>query len=625
MLKRLGVMRREYTILHPQFWFGSVDSRPLSVFRIAFALLLLKDALYHIPIAGYFYSDTGFMPRAVYWEHFARSVRFSLMDAMPHTWMAQAFFALWVLVLIGLLLGYRTRWMALLNFLIIMSVHERHLWVLNGGDTLMRVLSFWMLFVPLAHYYSLDALRTRWRRALHSGDTTALRPSTQPRMAYAFPLRVMQIQVAFVYLFTWLEKLPGAAWANGEALHRALQVNQMVSPAGEWVLYNVPLDILGVFTSLTILLEGAFFFAVFAPIFQPYLRAAVLLGGVGLHIGIALLMAIPNFSILMLITYILFLHPAWLRWLDDRLKLPRYRLQLLSTAAGSPTWYALLATSSAAVYHDPRGTTTDQALTYDGWRVMDERWRELRGYAAWRAVAAHLSLSRLWAWTLRYAWVRRALWHFLCFALGLRTVRLRADANASAPAQSFEWAWLVRVAVTALTGTLLISVTLHNLSYVEVNGRQLVERPGGWAGDALRTVSLYQRWNMFSPYPPTRDRWLLMIGTFEDGTQRDLMTGQLVSGETSYYRLGPMARFRKYFTYFDSSSLSQERRQALMGAAGAYHCRAYNVGQALRYGQRLATLEIHLFVRRSVAPGQPENPYTSSRIWRHWCYPEYEY
>ncbi|MCI0349187.1 MAG: hypothetical protein L0Z53_07160 [Acidobacteriales bacterium] len=75
------------------YWFGQIDSRPLSVFRIVFALLLLKDALYHLPLAGLFYSDAGLVPRAVLLDGLARPERFSLMDALGHEWIAAVFFS----------------------------------------------------------------------------------------------------------------------------------------------------------------------------------------------------------------------------------------------------------------------------------------------------------------------------------------------------------------------------------------------------------------------------------------------------------------------------------------------------------------------------------------------------
>ena len=161
--------------LHAKYWFGRVDSRPLSVFRIFFAGLLLKNAIYSIPLATAFYSDAGYVPRSALWDGLARTDRFSIMDAMPYSWMAIVFFSIWAGVALSLLVGNRTKLMAIVNFVIVLSVHERNVYVLNGADTVIRALSFWMLFLPLGDYYSVDALRKRLSLYRGSRNIKALR------------------------------------------------------------------------------------------------------------------------------------------------------------------------------------------------------------------------------------------------------------------------------------------------------------------------------------------------------------------------------------------------------------------------------------------------------------------
>jgi hypothetical protein len=67
----------------------------------------------------------------------------------------------------------------------------------------MRVLSFWMMFLPLDHFYSVNMLPTE-----HNSKTT-----------YAFPLRMIQLQVALIYLVTGILKLMGSSWRSGDALY----------------------------------------------------------------------------------------------------------------------------------------------------------------------------------------------------------------------------------------------------------------------------------------------------------------------------------------------------------------------------------------------------------------------
>ncbi|PJF23210.1 MAG: hypothetical protein CUN56_02045, partial [Phototrophicales bacterium] len=135
-----------------------VDYRNLDIFRIIFATLLLKDAVYHLQLAHWFYSDAGVVPRVALFNGLAREARFSLMDAIGQEWLATTFFVIWIAVVSCLLIGYRARTAAVLNFILVLSVHERNVYILTGADTAMRVFSFWLMFAPVGRHYSVDAL-----------------------------------------------------------------------------------------------------------------------------------------------------------------------------------------------------------------------------------------------------------------------------------------------------------------------------------------------------------------------------------------------------------------------------------------------------------------------------------
>lgn len=303
-------LSHSYNIFRQEYWFGRVDARPLALFRILFAAILIKDALYHLFLARDFYSDAGIVPRSALLDGLARSARFSLMDGIGSEVGAGLFFIFWALVGIGLLLGWRTRLMVVLNFVCIVSIHERNIYILNGADTVLRVLSFWILFLPLGRYYSLDAARLREKWDSEEASRTC----------FALPLRAIQLQIALVYLFTYLFKLPGDLWQNGQAIYHVLQLQSFTHFTGDWFVVIMPLPLLQAMTYFVLAVEGTFIVLVFSPVFQPALRILGLLGGALMHLGIALLMAVPNFSIVMMLSYSLFFDPRWVLWLEKRLR-----------------------------------------------------------------------------------------------------------------------------------------------------------------------------------------------------------------------------------------------------------------------------------------------------------------
>ncbi len=317
MARRLALwpkrwLHPDYNFFRSAYWFGQVDSRPLSLFRIFFGALLLKNALYSIPLAQLFYSDEGIVPRARFWQDPALVGLdgFSLLHYLPAAWMAILFFAFWAACSLGLLVGYRTRWMAILIYLCKLSILHRNPFPLSGADHVMTVLSFWMIFLPLNHYYSLD----RWL-AKRRGDFTSL-----PYTTYAFPLRMIQIQVALIYLFTSYMKWQGVLWRTGDALYYTFQQNGYLLPTGIWLGEVGPLWLLRLLTWSTLLIEIGFTLLVFSPFLQPWARAAGLFLTACVHLGIALTMSIPDFSLVMWISYLLFLEPRWVRWLEQHLR-----------------------------------------------------------------------------------------------------------------------------------------------------------------------------------------------------------------------------------------------------------------------------------------------------------------
>lgn len=495
----------DYDLFRRDWWLGRVDGRPLALFRMAFAAILLKDATYHLWLARAFYSDAGVVPRSALTALLPVEERLTPMRFLGEPWQAQLVFALWAVVLVALLLGWRTRTATVLNFLFVLAIHERDVWVLNGGDTVIRVLSFWSLFVPLGAVWSLDARRRRRRS-----------PAGYDGSAFALPVRALQLQVALIYVFTFAIKLGGEPWRDGSALARTLGLRSFAQPLGDWVAAHGGSPLLHVLTYATLVVEGGFLLLVFCPFLQPWLRAVGLLGGVGLHLGIGVLMAIDNFSIVMLASYCLLLDRRWLdaveRWLSAR----QWR-------RGPPR--------AEPLRPAPQRLGVGEALTA-------------------LVVVPALALVVWW---------------------NLDTVR-----------------WTRSTLVGPLP--------------------RIVTAP-------VRTLGLWQEWNMFSPRPISADGWITVPARYENGRALDLLTGKPEAGRIHRYLVGPSMRWRKY-----TSNLARLRSAVLLRDLAASWCRGENRG--VPRGRRLSTLEIRWWWRPVGADGRPVGRYLPVVLWRHWCQPK---
>src|SRR5215210_4692651 len=125
-----------------------------------------------------------------------------------------------------MLVGYRTRPMTILVWVLVLSIQNRNPLVLSGGDSLLRLLLFWAMFLPLGAYWSVD-------RALKDATT---RLSTR---FLSLATVGLFMQIAFVYWFTAALK-SGPEWrVDGTALYYALSLDQLSTSVGQYLL-NFP-------------------------------------------------------------------------------------------------------------------------------------------------------------------------------------------------------------------------------------------------------------------------------------------------------------------------------------------------------------------------------------------------
>ena len=608
---------------HPRFWFGRVDSRPLSVFRVFFAALLLKDAIYHFPLAEVFYSDTGYVPRSALWEGLARPDRFSIMDAMPYSWMATVFFVFWAGVALCLLVGFHTRLMVVLNFVMVLSIHERNIYVLNGADTVVRVVSFWILFLPLGRHYSVDALRARCALYTNSRRLGDLRVRDVYSTTFAFPLRALQLQIAIIYLFTFIEKLQGNVWQTGDAMHYALQIKSLTLPTGDLLLAASPPWLLSVLSYFTLLVEGTFPFLVFAPFWRPGFRAMGLLSGILLHLGIAATMSIGNFSLVMIVCYIVFCDSRWLLALGRQLRGSFGRSYVALHPLGSPMWLVLGSTREREIRVDSsRSASGDR---FDNWEIFSEKGELYTGFRAWVRLSTHFPLGRFAGWTFRSKLVRVFAWKLMhWWARRLALPQPEGGTDVSTELESRDVLWfgtVMRVGISLMISILMLGVVWSNLPHlVKRDDDELAQTIPRTMARVIKFTGLWQRWNLFAPYPMLVDGWVVVPGKFEDGAVFDLRSGHTVNDNMQRWFWGPDARWKKY-----ERNLSKKSYRPLYFAWAARYCREYNTHQGRPEGQRLATLELQFRHRYSHDPGGQPNLFETRLLWKHWCYSKYEY
>lgn len=297
----MNLLRRLW-LAWERFFFAPQSPLPIAVFRILYGICVTATLLLLHPMWLAWYGTESWVSR-VTMSVIEPGPRLSLFAVLPQSdaWvMALFWFALISAIL--LTLGLFTRISTIAVFLCLTSIQQRNLFILNGGDTFLRLAGFFLIFAPAGAALSLDHVIRRWRR--REGRTWKL---------YApWAQRMIQFELCLLYFSAFLWKMQGSSWRNGTALFYVAQLQAMQRfPVPAW-LHSPVLLHLG--TWYTLVLELGLSTLLW---FRPF-RAPLLVLGLLFHLALEYSLNIPMFEWDVLTAYVLFLSPESLerigRW-----------------------------------------------------------------------------------------------------------------------------------------------------------------------------------------------------------------------------------------------------------------------------------------------------------------------
>jgi hypothetical protein len=275
------------------FWFGQIDIAPLALFRILYGVQLFNWFWQLYPNLNAFFTDEGIFPRRQLINFYPE--RLSLLNLVGEWWQVAIVWAFSCIVALALTVGWRTRLACFLAFVMIVSFQWRNPLILDGSDLVFRFVPLWMMFTNAGDLWAIDARR---------------RPQPPTGRGWALPVRILELQIAWIYLATGIEKLAGSLWVNGTAAYYALQLEHTF---GRWWARPIALQpvLVNAISWSTIAVELGFLPLVMIP--SRWTRVIAALAAGGLHFGILTMMNVGNFPVIMLSTLVLYLPPGWIR------------------------------------------------------------------------------------------------------------------------------------------------------------------------------------------------------------------------------------------------------------------------------------------------------------------------
>jgi hypothetical protein len=246
----------------------------------------------------------GADPSAAYAKGYpAWSIWFHVSDP---TWMMRIHYS-FLLVFFLFTIGFCTRVTSVLAWLAAISYIQRAPTSIFGMDTMMNILLIYLMIGPSGAALSVDRLINRWwtvRRARqhHLPIPALTRPA--PRVSANVALRLLQIHFCVIYMISGLSKLQGSVWWNGTAVWTTMAVYEYCPL--QIGTYDAFLRFLCAHRWLwEAVMTGGVAFTLFTEIGFPFLvwnrklRWLMMTLAVFLHTGIAMVMGLRTFSLLM--------------------------------------------------------------------------------------------------------------------------------------------------------------------------------------------------------------------------------------------------------------------------------------------------------------------------------------
>lgn len=283
--------------LWDQFWFSECSPLAVALYRIFFGIIQTIFVLLLTEEMSVWFGEKGILGNQTV-SNFNGSVRLNVLNfdpANPHLLMA--LFVIFFLASICLVLGYKTRLAAIVSFILYSSLYHRDPFLFNSGDTYMRVSCFWLIFSAAGQALSLDSWLENKRKGLVDPMFTDFKYAPVSMWAY----RLLQLQLALVYLHTMVCKFWGPVWYDGTAVYYSSRIEDLIRVKLPYVFEN--LWTINLLTWGTLILETGLFTLIWIKELRYYVIACAII----FHLIIDLHMNIPLFEWEMIISYVLFI------------------------------------------------------------------------------------------------------------------------------------------------------------------------------------------------------------------------------------------------------------------------------------------------------------------------------
>lgn len=554
-------MTKTKNSLFSQFFdsLATIDTRALGFMRIGFAILIVIDLFMRFNDFIAHYTDQGILPIVA--AKSAISTVYPVAIVSPYLFngsllFQSTLFALTFIAALYLLVGYRTKITTIILWILIGSLHSRNIFILNSGDSLLRLVLFWAMFLPWHYRYSMD-------RVLDENQEQSP-PSIANFASFAF-----LIQIALVYFFASQFKT-GTEWTHDyTAIFHAFHIDQLTTPIATWLLQFPQL----LKTCAMVIVPLQFFGSIllFAPLFNSFFRIIATTALIIFQIAIATTFQIGLFPWICIVALLGF-YPAsfWNTVLPKPKNLDEhvsifYDFDCGFCKRGVFRIKKMLRLDNVKICPSNSSSMIQKDMDErQSWIVIDSDGKRFYQFDAFILLCQSSANYRFFVPILQFAPIRfcgNIFYRYVAsnrklFSKMLRPPKFTIDPNYTQTPP----------AIVFLLTPILMFVLYSNILNLPGSQYQLPK--------AIKTIGMYlgldQQWKMFSPHPPLSNTWFVIPGTFDNGQEKDLLsqsTNISFDKPVNYQRIIKNHRWSKYLM-----NLEQEKNKHLFSHYSKYLC-----------------------------------------------------
>ncbi|WP_405831088.1 HTTM domain-containing protein [Streptomyces sp. NBC_00105] len=335
-----------------------------AVVRIGFAGTWLFFLLCEFPVRAELYGPDGPWSWRLAERLTDSNGAFTVLMWSDSTLWFEIVYAVSVLASLGLLLGWRTRATSVVFMVGVLSLQNRSVFMGDGGDNVIHLMAIYLVLTRCAQVWSLDARRARLRGSASAGAAGPVlwvvlgaffaygvatgrfgygwlaafaalwvvcvlwwlvdryEPEGEGRavldvlanLLHNAGLLVIMAEVCLIYATAGWYKIQGSRWQDGTALYYPLGLDYFTPWPGLSALVAGSGTLVMLLSYGTVAVQVAFPFTLFNRRIKNVLLAVMMLE----HVGIAVLLGLPFFSLAMIAADAVFLPTVFLVWLGAR-------------------------------------------------------------------------------------------------------------------------------------------------------------------------------------------------------------------------------------------------------------------------------------------------------------------